>query len=129
MADEKVAAKLTSVTIDEYISHAPARARRTLEQMRVIVRAAAPDATEGISYGVAYFKLHGKGLVSFGAAKNHCGFYAMSSATIEAHAAELTDYETSKGTVRFPFDEPLPEALITRMVKARIAENEEKSKR
>ncbi len=83
---------------------------------------AAPTAEECISYGIPAFRLHGM-LVGFGATAKHCSFYLMSSSTVEAHAEELRSYDTSKGTIRFPADKPLPVALVRKLVKARIAEN------
>ena len=78
-----------------------------------------------MSYGLAAFRLHGKPLVGFGATANHCAFYPMSSSTVKAHKDELKDYDTSKGTIRFQADAPLPAALVRKLVKARIAENGE----
>jgi len=110
-------------TIDEYLSGVTADQRAALEKVRKAVRAAAPKAEEGISYGLAAFRLDGKPLVAFGASASHCAFYPMSSTTVAAHADDLAGYETSKGTIRFPADRPLPAALVRKLVKARIAEN------
>ena len=84
-----------------------------------------------ISYGLAAFRLDGKPLVGFGATANHCAIYLMSGSTVDAHKDELKNYDTSKGTIRFQADKPLPVALVRKLVKARIAENvarREKSK-
>lgn len=113
----------TPKDIDEYLATVPAEARATLEKLRKTIRSAAPKATEGISYQVPTFKYLGP-LVGFGAATKHCGFYVMSPAVMEAHKNELESYDTSKGTIRFPPDKPLPAALVRKLVKARIAENE-----
>jgi uncharacterized protein YdhG (YjbR/CyaY superfamily) len=78
---------------------------------------------------VAVFRLEGKPLVALGATANHCAFYLMSASTVEAHRDELKDYDTSKGTIRFSADKPLPAALVRKLVKARIAENVGKSKK
>lgn len=72
-------------------------------------------------------RLHGRPLVGFGATKNHCSFYLMSTGVMESHRAELTGYDTGKGTIRFPPDAPPPDALVRRLVEARIAENERPS--
>ncbi len=109
--------------VDEYLSDVPDESRAALEKLRKTIRSAAPQAEEGISYGVPTFK-HLGGLVGFGAAKTHCGFYVMSPAVMEAHKDELGAYDTSKGSIRFPFNKPLPAALVRKLVKARIAENE-----
>jgi uncharacterized protein YdhG (YjbR/CyaY superfamily) len=112
-----------SSEIDAFLANVPEEQRAALEQLRQTIRAAAPDAVEAIGYGVPAFKLNGRPLVSFGAAKDHCSFYVQSPAVIEAHAAELEGYGTSKGTVRFTPDKPVAAALVRRLVKARIAEN------
>lgn len=110
-------------TIDGYLAALPASQRAALEKVRRAIRAAAPKAVECISYGLPAFELAGKKLVAFGAGKAHCAFYPMSSATIEAHRPLLQEYRTSKGTIRFTAEAPLPAALVRTLVKARIAEN------
>ena len=110
--------------IDEYLAALSDDKRAALEKLRKTIRAAAPKARECISYGLAAFRLDGRVLVAFGAAANHCAFYPMNSTTVAAHKDELKDYDTSKGTIRFPADKPLPVALVRKLVKARIAENE-----
>ena len=76
-----------------------------------------------MSYGLAAFKLHGKPLVGVGASANHYSFYPMNGHTVEAFAKELKGYDTSKGTIRFPVEKPLPAALVRKLVRARMAEN------
>src|SRR5213593_3176758 len=110
-------------TIDGYLAALSEDKRAALEKLRKTIRAAAPEAEECISYQLAAFRLNGKMLVAFGATANHCAFYPMSSSTVEAHKHELKKYETSKGTIRFQADKPLPAALVRKLVKARIAEN------
>jgi uncharacterized protein YdhG (YjbR/CyaY superfamily) len=111
-------------TIDEYLAALSEDKRAALEKLRKTIRAAAPKAEECISYQLAAFRLDGRPLVAMGATANHCAFYLMSSSTVEAHKDELKDYDTSKGTIRFPADKPLPVALVRKLVKARITENE-----
>jgi uncharacterized protein YdhG (YjbR/CyaY superfamily) len=110
-------------TIDEYLAALSDDKRAVLEKLRKTIRALAPKAEECISYQLAAFRLDGRPLVAFGATANHCAFYPMSAYTVEAHKDELKDYDTSKGTIRFQVDKPLPVALVRKLVKTRIAEN------
>jgi uncharacterized protein YdhG (YjbR/CyaY superfamily) len=112
-------------TIDEYLAGVSEDKRTALEKLRKTIRAAAPKAEECISYQLPAYRLNGM-LVGFGATAKHCAFYLMSGSTVEAHKEELRDYDTSKGTIRFPADSPLPAALVRKLVKARIAENLDK---
>ena len=114
-------------TIDEYLAALSEDKRAALEKLRKTIRAAAPKAEECISYQLAAFRQNGM-LVAFGATANHCAFYLMSSSTVEAYKDDLKDYDTSKGTIRFQADKPLPVALVRKLVKARIAENAGRSK-
>ncbi len=109
--------------IDEYLGRLPEDQRATLEKVRKAVHQSVPAAEECISYGLAAFRLDGKPLVAMGASTNHCAFYLMSGSIVEQHQADLEGYDTSKGTIRFPSDQPLPAKLIKKLVKARIAEN------
>ena len=109
--------------IDAYLAKVPAEARATLEKLRRTIQAAAPKATEKISYGIPVFYHHGM-LVGFAAFKEHCSLFPMSMAVIRAHKRELEPYETSKGTIRFPHDKSLPATLVKKLVKARVKENE-----
>jgi uncharacterized protein YdhG (YjbR/CyaY superfamily) len=110
-------------TIDEYLAGVNATQQPAIEKLRQTIHAVAPKAEECISYGLAAFRLNGRALVAFGASTNHCAFYPMSSNTVEAFQDQLKGFETSKGTIRFQPDHPLPAALVRRLVKARIAEN------
>src|SRR5438128_7972888 len=106
-------------TIDEFLLGVNTEQRAALEKLRQTIRAAAPKAEECISYGLAAFRLNGRPLVAFGAWANHCAFYPMSSATMLAFQDQLQSFETSKGTIRFSTDKPLPTALVKKLVKAR----------
>ena len=108
-------------TIDEYLAPLSGEKRAALEKLRKAVRAAAPGAEECISYQVPAFRLGGRMLVAFGAATGHCAFYP-GAHPVEVHKDELEGYDTSKGTIRFPPDNPLPAALVRKLVKTRIAE-------
>ena len=114
--------KRKASTIDEYLAKLSDDKRAALEKLRKTIRAAAPQAEECISYQMPAFRLNGM-LVGFGATANHCAFYPMSASTVAAHKEELQGYDTSKGTIRFQPDKPLPAALVRKLVKARIAEN------
>jgi uncharacterized protein YdhG (YjbR/CyaY superfamily) len=96
--------------------------RAALEDLRRKIRRAAPDATEGIGYGVPAFKLRGRPLVSYGAGKDHCSFYVQSPAVLDAHAEQLSGHRTSKGTIHFAPDAPLSQELVASIVHARIVE-------
>ena len=116
-------------TIDEYLARVPEPARSTLNKIRAVIRSAVPpEATETISYGMPAFRYKGP-LLGFAAFPNHCGLYPMSPAVIEAFKDELKGHSTSKGTIRFPVDKPPPAALVRKLVKARVAENERKKQR
>ncbi len=106
----------------DFLAGVPADQRTALEKIRKAIQAAAPEAEEGISYGVPAFLLNGKAIAGFAAAANHCSYFPMSGHVIAALAAELKNYETSKGAIRFPANKPLPAALVRKLVKARIAE-------
>jgi uncharacterized protein YdhG (YjbR/CyaY superfamily) len=108
-------------TIDEYLAPLSNEKRAALEKLRRAIRSAAPKAEECISYQIPAFRLGGRLLVAFGAAANHCAFYP-GAFPIKAHKEELKTYDTSKGTVRFQADSPLPATLVRKLVKARIAE-------
>lgn len=114
--------KLT--TIDEYIAGFTPPVKAKLEEIRQTIRRAAPEANETINYQIPTFVLHGN-LVHFAAFKNHIGFYPTPSG-IEAFKKELSAYEGAKGSVQFPFDQPLPLGLITKIVKFRTKQNLEK---
>lgn len=113
-----------SPEIDAFLAGLPEDVREALEDLRRTIATAAPDAVEGIGYGVPAFRFRGRPLVSFGAGKNHCSFYVQSPAVLEAHREELAGYDTSTGTIRFQPDRPLPAPLVTKLVRARVAEVE-----
>lgn len=113
-------------TVDQYLKLFPKDVSLRLKKIRDIVQKAAPKAEEKISYGMPAYKLNGI-LVYFAAYKNHIGFYPMKK-VIVSFKKELVNHKTSKGTVQFPHDKPLPVGLITKMVKMRVKENLEKNK-
>jgi uncharacterized protein YdhG (YjbR/CyaY superfamily) len=116
--DEK---QVKATTVDEYIARQPEDVQPTLQQIRAVIREAAPAATEKISYGMPGYSLKGY-LVGFAAWKQHIGLYPAPSG-MEAFDAELARYKKAKGSVNFPLDEPMPYDLIRRIVEYRVAEN------
>jgi len=108
-------------TIDEYLAPLSADKRAALSKLRRDIQAAAPSAEECIAYGVPTFKVGGRMLVSFGAATKHCSFYP-GAHPVETFRKELMKYSTSKGTIRFPPDQPLPSALVRKIIRLRFAE-------
>ena len=108
---------LTFATVDAYIAAQSADAQPRLRELRASIRAAVPEAAEVISYGMPTYKLGGAS-VHFGAARQHCALYG---AALDAHAEELRAFKTSRGTVRFPLDRPIPAALVEKLVTAKLA--------
>ena len=109
-------------TVADYIAAAPKEQRTTLEKLRKTIKAAAPKATEGLSYGIVGFKQDGKNVAYFGSWKTHIALYGIGGSVIAAHKAELKPYVQSKGTIQFPAEEPIPYGLVTKLVRARVAE-------
>jgi uncharacterized protein YdhG (YjbR/CyaY superfamily) len=110
-------------TVDDYLAAAPEAVRAALAKLRKTIKAAAPKATEVISYQIPAYKHQGL-LVGFASSSGLCTFHIMSVEVTRAHAAELKGYKLGKASIRFAPDKPLPAALVTKLVKARIAENE-----
>ena len=109
-------------SVEDYLAALPDGPRAALEELRRTIRAAAPEATETISYQMPTFKDRGRFLVSFAAFKDHCSLFPASRAVMEALGEELTPYVTGKGTIRFTVDEPVPPALVTKVVRVRLEE-------
>ncbi len=115
--------------VEDYLAGVPEPARSTLKKIRAAIRSAVPpEATEAISYRMPTFRYKGP-LVGYAAFANHCSLFPMDPSVIEEFQVELRKYGTSKGTIRFPIDKPLPSALVRKLVKARIARNESKMPR
>jgi uncharacterized protein YdhG (YjbR/CyaY superfamily) len=129
-ATEKTArqAESPAAEVDAYLAKVPEPARTTLEKLRATIRSVVPpETTEALSYGIPAFRYKG-GLVAYAAFKKHCSFFPMQASLIDEMKDELKNYRTSKGTLQFPPNKPLPVPLVKKMVKARIAENERRGK-
>jgi len=112
--------------VDSYLAACPEPHRTTLEKLRATIRSVVPkETTEEIKYGMPSFQYKG-GLVAYAAFKEHCSFFPMNGSLVGEFADELKAYKTSKGTIQFPADKPMPAALVKKMVKARVAQNEAK---
>ena len=111
--------------VEVYLAKVPEPARRPLQQVRATIQSVVPkDAVEVLSYGMPAFRHNGRALVAYAAFKNHCSFFPMQASLIDEMKEELKAYRTSKGTLQFPVDKPLPATLLKKMVKARLAEND-----
>lgn len=115
-------------TVDDYLAALPQKQRRALESLRRTIKSAAPKATEGISYQIPTYKHQGM-LVSFAAFKKHLSLFGATSDLRRQFAKQLRDFEQSTGTIRFTPEKPLPAALVKRIVRARVAENEARARR
>lgn len=111
--------------VDAYIAAAPSEAQPLLRRLREVIKAAAPTAEEKISYGMPFYEYHGR-LVYFAGYKNHVGLYAALPADSK-YSSELKKYIAAKSTVRFPLRDPLPVALVEKLVRTRVKENEAKA--
>jgi uncharacterized protein YdhG (YjbR/CyaY superfamily) len=110
--------------VEAYLVNVPEPARTTLNKLRATIRSAAPkEAEECLSYGMPAFRYKG-GLVAYAAFKKHCSFFPMSASLLDEFTKDIDGYRTSKGTLQFPLDKPLPPALVKRLVKARVKQNE-----
>ena len=121
-----MATRSTAGSIDEYIAEFPPETRRVLEEMRALIRAAAPEATEAISYAIPTFDLNGRHLVHFAGYAKHIGFYPIPTGMV-AFEEELRAYKQGRGSVQFPLGRPLPTDLIRRIVEFRVEENTAKT--
>lgn len=122
---EKASKTVPAKNVDEYLHALPEAVRTTLEKIRQAIKAAAPDAEEVISYRIPTYKFHGP-LVHFMAGKNHCSFITVSKSITEIFKEELRPYKISGTTIHFTPEKPLPAALVQKIVRVRIKENEEK---
>jgi uncharacterized protein YdhG (YjbR/CyaY superfamily) len=119
----------TAEDVDRYLAKVPQQHRAALERLRKTIRAAAPKASEGISYGIPAFRIGGRPFIWYAAWKNHCSLYPLSESVLRAHARQLQGCSTAKGTLRFQPDKPLPSAFVRDLVKQRLAETLERAPR
>jgi uncharacterized protein YdhG (YjbR/CyaY superfamily) len=124
----KKSARIKPESVDDYLAALPDDKRAALVRLRKLIQAAAPKATEVISYQIPVYKYHGM-LVGFAAFKNHCSFFVMSQSVMKAYGEELEKYDGAETTIHFAADKPLPIALVKKLVKARILENETNAKK
>jgi uncharacterized protein YdhG (YjbR/CyaY superfamily) len=124
-AGSAMKSKVAAKNVDEYLAGTPEPARSTLKHIRALIRSVVPKQTsEVISYGIPMFKYNGM-LVGYAAFKHHCSLFPTGSGVLDRFEKELKGYRTSKGTIQFPSDKPLADALVKKIVKARVAENKE----
>jgi uncharacterized protein YdhG (YjbR/CyaY superfamily) len=128
VANDRAQRAVPAGDVDSYLSSVPPALRTVLENLRRGIKAAAPKAEEIISYRIPTYKYHGP-LVHFVAREDYCSFIVASKAVLESFKSELADYNTSGTTIHFTAENPLPAALVKKIVKARIAENESAAKR
>jgi uncharacterized protein YdhG (YjbR/CyaY superfamily) len=116
-------------TVEDYLARVPEPARTTLSKIRATIRSVVPaETTEVISYGIPTFRYKGA-LVAFAAFQDHCSLFPMGSSALDSMEADFKPYRVTKGTLHFPIDKPMPAALVKKLVKARIAQNEQRKKR
>ncbi len=109
-------------SVEEYLAALPDEPRSVLEKLRQTIKAAAPEATEAIAYGMPAFRAQGRFLVSYAAYKGHCSLFPASEAVLQALGEELKPYFSGKGTIRFKASSPLPAALVKKIVEIRLEE-------
>ncbi len=119
----------TAASPDAYMATLTERQRAVLEEVRSVIRAAAPDATETISYQMPAIRAHGRALVAYAAFADHWSLFPMGGAAGLMESADLAPYWNGKGTLRFAYDEPVPAAIVTRVVAERLAENAARTRR
>lgn len=113
---------VNAAAVEEYLARLAPEQRKALERLRHTIRTAAPQATEALYYRMPAFRDQGRALVAYAAFKGHCSLFPLSAQVIQAHAADLAGFRTTKGTIQFTPDRPLPAALVKRLVRARRAE-------
>jgi uncharacterized protein YdhG (YjbR/CyaY superfamily) len=126
--NEGTGKRTTPASVEDYLASIPENARSALENLRKIIKKRVPEAVETISYQIPTFKYNGRMLVAYSAHKNHCSLHLMSKSLMSVHKEELKSYDTTTASIHFTLDHPLPTALVNKLIKARINENEAKRK-
>lgn len=121
---ERNGKRITAVSVEDYLAGLPEDARNALEHLREMIKKVVPDAIEVISYQIPTFRFNERMLVAYSVSKKHCSLHLMSPSVMSAHKGALESYDTTKATVHFTPDKPLPYSLVSKLVKARIDENE-----
>jgi uncharacterized protein YdhG (YjbR/CyaY superfamily) len=114
-------------SVAEYFASIPPQSRKTLNKLRKTIKAVVPGAIEVMYYQLPSFR-HGRALVAYGAFSDHCSFFPLSAAIVERFRHELSQFNTSRGTIRFPVDKPLPSSVVRKIVRARIEQNQERER-
>jgi uncharacterized protein YdhG (YjbR/CyaY superfamily) len=114
-------------SVFEYFAATSPESRAMLDKLRKTIRATVPEATEILYYQMPAFR-DGRTLVAYGAFSDHCSLFPLSAAIVERFKHELAGYETSRGTIRFPFDKPIPVSLVKKIVRARIQQNQQRER-
>ena len=115
-------------SVEDYLASIPENARSALENLRKIIKKVVPEAVEIISYQIPTFKYNGKGRVAYSTHKNHCSLHLMSKSLMSVYKEELKSYDTTKASIHFTLEHPIPTALVNKLIKERINENEARSK-
>jgi uncharacterized protein YdhG (YjbR/CyaY superfamily) len=127
-ASRKIDKQSAAAEVRKYVAALPPAVRRRMQQIQAIIRAVAPGAVEHFSYRMPGFRLNGQTLIWYAAFKQHTSLFPITPALVRAHRLDVSGYETAKGTIRFPLSEPLPAALVKRIVKARAAETRKRAR-
>jgi len=116
------------ISVEDYLASIPEDAQDALKNLRRIIKKVVPEAVEIISYQIPTFKHNGRMLVAYSAHKNHCSLHLMSKSLMSVYKEELKSYDTTKASIHFTLEHPIPTALVNKLIKARINENEARSK-
>jgi uncharacterized protein YdhG (YjbR/CyaY superfamily) len=125
---ENIGMRIAPESVEAYLVGQPKDVRDALEHLRKMIKKVVPDATEVISYQIPTFRFNERMLIAYSASKKHCSLHLMSPSVMSVHKTELESYDTTKATIHFAADKPLPFALVSKLVRARLVENETRKK-